>query len=80
MFGFHFARLDIREHAKVHRHAIAEILSAIGLHESYDTLADEERATLLAREIADRRPLIPADVSGLSESTQRDRRDVPDAA
>ena len=70
VFGFHFARLDIREHAKIHRHAIGEILSELRLHESYETLGDDERAALLAREIADRRPLIPADVSGLSASTQ----------
>ncbi len=70
VFGFHFARLDIREHAKIHRHAIGEILSSLRLHESYDTLGDDERAALLAREIADRRPLIPADVSALSASTQ----------
>ena len=70
VFGFHFARLDIREHAKIHRHAIGEILSSLRLHESYDTLGDDERAALLAREIADRRPLIPADVSAFSASTQ----------
>jgi phosphoenolpyruvate carboxylase len=70
VFGFHFARLDVREHAKVHRQAIGEILSALGIHESYATLGDDERAALLAREIADPRPLIPLDLTALSGATR----------
>ena len=35
VFGFHFARLDIREHADRHRAALAEILAALGVHEDY---------------------------------------------
>jgi phosphoenolpyruvate carboxylase len=70
VFGFHFARLDIREHAARHGTAIAEVLSALGIHEAYESLAPAERNALLAREIAQRRPLIPSDVSGLSAETQ----------
>ena len=70
VFGFHFARLDIREHADRHGAAIAEILSALGVHEAYASLAPAERSALLAREIAQRRPLIPSDLGGLSAETQ----------
>jgi phosphoenolpyruvate carboxylase len=70
VFGFHFARLDIREHAERHGAAIAEILSAFGLHEAYASLAPAERSALLAREIAQRRPLIPSDLSAFSPATQ----------
>ena len=70
VFGFHFARLDIREHAARHSAAIAEVLSALGVHEAYGSLAPAERSALLAREIAQRRPLIPSDLSGLSAETQ----------
>ena len=70
VFGFHFARLDIREHAGRHGAAIAEILSALGVHEAYESLAPAERSALLAREIAERRPLIPADLSAFSAETQ----------
>ena len=70
VFGFHFARLDIREHAGRHGAAIAEVLSALGVHEAYASLAPAERSALLAREIAQRRPLIPSDLSGLSAETQ----------
>ena len=71
VFGFHFARLDIREHAGRHGAAIAEVLSALGVHEAYASLAPAERSALLAREIAQRRPLIPSDLSGLSAARRR---------
>ena len=70
VFGFHFAVLDVREHADVHRAAIAEILRELGVQDDYAGLADEDRLAVLAREIADRRPLIPLDISGFSATTQ----------
>jgi len=70
VFGFHFARLDIRAHAGRHRSALAEIFGALGVQDEYETLDDSARTRLLAREIADRRPLIPADISGFSAPTR----------
>jgi phosphoenolpyruvate carboxylase len=70
VFGFHFARLDIREHARVHRHSLGEIYSALGIRDDYETLSEEERIALLAHDIADRRPLIPADIAGFSPGTR----------
>ena len=70
VFGFHFAPLDVREHADVHRGAIAEILGNLGVLEGYAELPEPERIAVLAREIADRRPLIPLDISGFSASTR----------
>jgi phosphoenolpyruvate carboxylase len=70
VFGFHFTRVDIREHAGVHRHAIAEILAELGLEPDYAGLPEAERVAVLVREIEARRPLIPADIGGFSASTQ----------
>ncbi len=70
VFGFHFARLDVREHADRHRQALAEIFAVLGVHEAYESLSPGDRATLLAREIAERRPLIPADISGFTADTR----------
>ncbi|MEA2221288.1 MAG: phosphoenolpyruvate carboxylase [Solirubrobacteraceae bacterium] len=70
VFGFHFARLDVRENADVHRAAIDEILDTLGVHEGYAALSDEERLAVLAREIANRRPLIPVDIGGFGEATR----------
>jgi phosphoenolpyruvate carboxylase len=70
VFGFHFALLDVRENADVHRAAIAEILGNLGVQENYAELPAADRIAVLEREIADRRPLIPLDISGFSASTR----------
>jgi phosphoenolpyruvate carboxylase len=70
VFGFQFAVLDVREHADVHRQAIGEILRELGIEADYESLAEHDRLAVLAREIADRRPLIPLDTSGFGASTR----------
>src|SRR3954470_11397610 len=70
VFGFHFARLDVREHAARHRAALDEVLRAVGVHEAYASLPDDERAELLAGLVDDPRPLVPADLGGLRDETQ----------
>ncbi len=70
VFGFHFARVDVREHADIHRNAIDELLGSLGVQDGYGELPERERIAVLVREIADRRPLIPGDVSGFSGSTR----------
>jgi phosphoenolpyruvate carboxylase len=40
------------------------------VQEGYATLPEADRLAVLAREIADRRPLIPVDVTGFSDSTR----------
>jgi phosphoenolpyruvate carboxylase len=70
VFGFHFARLDIREHASVHRRSLQEIYATLGICDDYAALSVDERIALLCRDIADRRPLIPTDITHFSASTQ----------
>ncbi len=70
VFGFHYARLDIREHAKVHRAALHEIYADLGVCADYRGLPEAQRVALLASQIADHRPLIPTDIDGFSEATR----------
>jgi phosphoenolpyruvate carboxylase len=70
VFGFHFALLDVRENSSVHRAALDEILDVLGVQEGYSGLPEADRAAILVREIADRRPLIPLDISGFSSMTR----------
>jgi phosphoenolpyruvate carboxylase len=70
VFGFHFSRLDIRAHAARHRSALAEIFGSLGVQDDYETLDEDARTALLKREIADRRPLIPADIAGFTPATR----------
>ena len=65
VFGFEFATLDIREHARRHEGALAELFAATGVAKDYQSLAEDERQALLHREIANPRPLVPMDTEAL---------------
>ena len=71
VFGFHFARLDVRENAKVHRgRAGRDPRASSRSARATRSCPPGERCEVLCRAIADHRPLIPQDVSGFSDSTQ----------
>ncbi|MGH3875131.1 MAG: phosphoenolpyruvate carboxylase [Pseudonocardiaceae bacterium] len=56
--GLHLADLDVREHAEVHHAALAALYDPLGeLAVPYAELDRGERAALLSRELAGRRPL-----------------------
>jgi phosphoenolpyruvate carboxylase len=70
VFGFHYAQLEIREHVRIHRDSLAEIYGTLGICADYGSLARAERVALLCRDIADRRPLVPANITHFSASTR----------
>ena len=57
LFGFHLFTLDIRQHSAEHEKTISELLSTLGLEESYEQLSEEEKIKLLTELILDPRPL-----------------------
>ncbi len=58
LFGFHLARLDIREHKEKYLGALSAVLEDQGI--PWQTLGEAEKIDLLEEEIAGRRPLVPA--------------------
>ncbi|MDP6493438.1 MAG: phosphoenolpyruvate carboxylase [Acidimicrobiales bacterium] len=62
MVGFHFAALDVREHAERHHEALGDMFAAIGV--DYASATAAQRAGLLATELESRRPLAPPHGSG----------------
>jgi phosphoenolpyruvate carboxylase len=56
-FGFHLAALDMRQNSAVHERVIAELLKAAGMCDDYSALPEDERVTLLRRELESPRPL-----------------------
>jgi phosphoenolpyruvate carboxylase len=56
-FGFHLARLDLRQHSRVNAEALAELLSAAGVELDYLALSEEQRTAVLVRELQNPRPL-----------------------
>ncbi len=88
-FGVHLATLDVRQHARVHEAAIAELLRAAGVEADYAALDETRRVELLRRELANPRPLRPrgaelsdqasellATVEVVREARQREPRSV----
>jgi len=58
VFGFHLARLDLRQHSQVHAAAMAEVLKAAGIEPDYLSLDEAARVALLARELRSPRPMV----------------------
>jgi phosphoenolpyruvate carboxylase len=65
VFGFDFAKLDIRDHAKRHAEALHQVFQTTGVEADYLSLDETAREALLIREIDDARPLVPHDLSVL---------------
>ena len=59
VFGLHLATLDIRQHARVHAEAIAELLAVAGVCDDFADLDEPARLDILRYELATARPLIP---------------------
>ncbi|MDQ5936972.1 MAG: phosphoenolpyruvate carboxylase [Cyanobacteriota bacterium erpe_2018_sw_21hr_WHONDRS-SW48-000092_B_bin.40] len=63
IFGFHLAKLDIRQHSSRHRDALDEITKSQALLENgYKGLNETEKMAWLTSELASKRPLIPGDL------------------
>ena len=70
MFGFHVARLDIRQFSDYNTSVVAELLRSLGRHESFGALSASERAQELSNQLALPRPdLTQLDKKSLSEET-----------
>ncbi|MGB3364357.1 MAG: phosphoenolpyruvate carboxylase [Thermodesulfobacteriota bacterium] len=69
VFGFHMAKLDIRQNSEVHVRAIQEITKRLNLA-NYNELSEKDRFSWLASEINNPRPLIPGWLELSAETTE----------
>ena len=60
VFGVHLLTLDIRQHSARHGRALDEVFRRAGVCDNYLMLTPDDRFHLLARELEQPRPLIPA--------------------
>ncbi|HVX76280.1 MAG TPA: phosphoenolpyruvate carboxylase [Bradyrhizobium sp.] len=67
-FGFHLARLDMRQNSAVHERTVAELIDAATPGMSYLALSEDARIALLSAELRNARPLTSAFVK-YSEET-----------
>lgn len=56
-FGFHLARLDMRQNSAVHARTVAELLKGAGVCADYEALDEEARCALLVAELGHSRLL-----------------------
>ncbi|MEM9987047.1 MAG: phosphoenolpyruvate carboxylase, partial [Bacteroidota bacterium] len=69
-FGFHLAKLDIRQNSQYHEVAITQILQASGLGDTdYGSWNEEKRMAFLNRELQSKRPFL---IAGTSCGTEAD--------
>ena len=70
VFGVHLLTLDLRQHGARHTEALDEILRGAGVCPNYAGLSPDERFNLLAVELEETRPLIPAHLAYSPETTE----------
>ncbi len=71
IFGFHLARLDLRQNSAVHARVVAELLKGAGVCDDYETLDEEARCALLLAELAHGR-LLHTPFADYSEEARRE--------
>jgi phosphoenolpyruvate carboxylase len=70
-FGFHLARLDMRQNSSVHERTTTELLKAAGVCDDYAAIEEPARIDLLVRELAHGR-LLHSPFATYSEETARE--------
>jgi phosphoenolpyruvate carboxylase len=70
-FGFHLARLDMRQNSAVHARTIAELMKVAGVCPDYEALDEDERRALLISELSHGR-LLYSPFETYSDETARE--------
>lgn len=70
VFGVHMLQLDLRQHSGRHQGAVAEVFAAAGVVSDYAKLSPDERFDLLAKELENPRPLVPAHLTYSPDATE----------
>jgi phosphoenolpyruvate carboxylase len=71
IFGFHLAKLDIRQHSGRHLKVLEEVTSNLGLlPKPYVEYSEEEKCDWLKKELLTRRPLFPVELSFSDETNE----------
>jgi phosphoenolpyruvate carboxylase len=70
-FGFHLARLDLRQNSSVHARTAAELLKVAGVCDDYELLDEDARRKLLIAELSHGR-LLHSPFADYSDETRRE--------
>lgn len=70
VFGFHLARLDIRQHAGQHRAALDELLARLNVTPKYAALPEEQKTAVLCDLLSTSEPIIPEKLEFSAETRE----------
>jgi phosphoenolpyruvate carboxylase len=71
IFGFHLAKLDLRQHSGRHAAALDEVTQVLGIVPGgYGQLSEADKCQWLKNEIINRRPLFPRDLNFSSATNE----------
>lgn len=70
IFGFHLAKLDLRQHSGRHTAALHEILKEFGIVDDYGALPENKRVEWLSEALSSKRPLLPGQLHFSSETVE----------
>jgi len=71
VFGFHLAKLDVRQHSEKHTAALDDVTKTLGIIPGgYAALTEAEKISWLAKEIVSRRPLFPHELRFEEQTNQ----------
>ncbi len=71
VFGFHLAKLDIRQHSERHSAALDEVTKKLGIIDGgYASFSEKQKLDWLSQELKSRRPLFPVDLKFSEETNQ----------
>ena len=72
IFGFYLASIDMRQDSSVHEACVAELLASAGINDHYSDLSEDEKCTLLLKELEEDPRILSATHAEKSELLEKE--------
>ncbi|RSJ67421.1 Phosphoenolpyruvate carboxylase [Streptococcus oralis] len=72
IFGFYLASIDMRQDSSVHEACVAELLASAGINNHYSDLSEDEKCTLLLKELEEDPRILSATHAEKSELLEKE--------
>lgn len=72
IFGFYLASIDMRQDSSVHEACVAELLASAGINDHYSDLSEDEKCSLLLKELEEDPRILSATYAEKSELLEKE--------
>ena len=72
IFGFYLASIDMRQDSSIHEACVAELLASAGINDHYSDLSEDEKCTLLLKELEEDPRILSATHAEKSELLEKE--------